>query len=148
MLRVLAALFLVVLSACGGGGGGSSTAVPTMTGTISAPTGAILPDPATTAQNITLNVAAGYVGAFTPHASSIDIPFKITRTTGAAASYDGTVHCTLTTGAPGAGTYACTGSLQIPPQPAGVHQFCLAWTPDNFVGTAGTDCASLTVTAP
>jgi len=138
-------LFLVVLSACGGGGGDSQT----MSGTISDPTGAILPDPATTAQPLTLTVAAAYVGAFTPQSTVIDIPFTLTRTTGAAASYTGQVHCTQATGSPGAGSYTCTGSLEIPPQPAGSQQYCLTWNPvGNFSGTRGTACAPVTVTAP
>lgn len=138
------------LTACGGGGG-SDENKKSLNGTFSDLSGSVLPDPATTAQAITVTVNTSFRGQVEPSASTFDVEY-VTRLDGLANTSTGTVRCTLTSGQPGNGVFDCTGTSTLQPLAAGTHSVEIRlnptanWAVNGTVPPAAT--ASVTVTQP
>lgn len=153
-MRTLAAALLLTatLAACGGGGsstatsGGTGTTVTldTLSGVLSF-SGSILPDPATTAQKLNVSMQIDLVGSVSPTASTIAIPYTVTRTTGTPAAYIG-----LATMAKSTTGFSGVASLQLPAgQPVGVNTYCVQLLPADaytYKGTIpGPSCTTVTI---
>lgn len=127
---------LIILAGCGGGGGSSNNVnanndsgiTSTINGSFSGISGSITPDPATTSQNLLVQITNSFVGQVSPQASTFTIPYTVARD-GVSGYATGTLTYTLTVGSAGNGTFAGSSSLTLAPQSAGNHQFTITLTP-------------------
>lgn len=132
---VLAGLIVAAsLAACGGGGSSDASAqaqsAEGLTGTFDEPSGAILPDPATTTDPINVTIETSFRGTISPVVSSFTIPAVI-RQVGTSVTHTVTIKCTLTSGIPGSGVHACTGATTLPMLAAGSYEFGLRLDPGS-----------------
>lgn len=134
---VLAGLIVAAsLSACGGGGD-SDSEDSGLNGVFSAPSGSILPDPATSSDPINVTINTSFTGQISPAVSSFTIPAVI-RQVGTSVTHTATITCTLSTGSPGNGIHACTGATTLPTLAAGSYEFGIRLDPANKYAFNGT----------
>jgi hypothetical protein len=143
----------MLLAACGGGGSDSTAPFSNangMNGAFSAVAASITPQPATTAQPLQVQFTATFTGTFGPAASSFEMPFSVTRTSGAQQVTKGTATFTLRSGQPGNGVFQGLGVLTLAAQPAGVQTFCVLLLPGQvwtFNGVAPqAACTTVSIT--
>lgn len=132
---VLAGLIVAAsLAACGGGGDSEDSG---LNGVFSAPSGSILPDPATTLDPISVTINTSFTGQISPEVASFTIPAVI-RQVGTSITHTATITCTLSTGSPGNGIHACTGATTLPTLAAGSYQFGIKLDPASKYKMNGT----------
>ena len=132
-----------MVAACGGGGGGDPAApaagggavvLPEATGNF-ADSGSVLPDPATTAQPITITVNVTFSGSVSPASNKMRVPVVISQA--GAVLRDVDVDLVQTLGTLGTGSFAGTVQIVLPPQTQGLQTFGIQIDPKRNMTVNG-----------
>lgn len=150
--KILSLAMAAMVAACGGGGGtpgaapgavqgtkvAPSVVAPATEGTYSIESGTVTPDPATTADQITVALVARFSGNVTPAPENGRFTIQFTVTKDGTAIKTGSILMIQDRGTPGEGIYIGTGAVVLPPQLQGLQVFGVRLDPSADYTVTGT----------